>query len=761
MRRVWGKVASALTAAALALPGCSSPMGQRSQSVAEVEQLRYKYANLNLENAAVETPLNHPNAATIAPISLDAENPEYWDMPLEQALQSALQNSRVLRDLGGLILRSPQTVRTQQDPAITETDPRFGVEAALSAYDAQFAASAFHEKNDRALNNVFFGGGTRLLEQDASAVQAQLSKTSAGGTRYILRNETNYDANNAPGNAFPSAWTTIMDMEVRQPLLLGAGVNFNRIAGNSNTPGVYSGVLVARVNTDISLAEFEQGVRNFVSDVENAYWDLYFAYRDLDSKVAARDAALETWRKISPQVQAGRLPAEQEALAREQYFRLHEEVQNALTGKLVEGTRINNGSSGGTFRGNGGVYLAERRLRLLMGLPINDGRTIRPCDEPAKAQIVFSWDDVITEAVSRRVELRRTRWQVKRRELELEASRKFLLPTLDLVGRYRWRGFGRDLLQNDSDKTNPLDASGNVTPGPYFGDAFSNLTEGEFQEWQLGAEFSMQLGARRGHSAVRNAELLLARERTLLCEQEREVVHDLSNAIADLERAWKVVQTNYNRRVAAKEQLEALTATEGYERDSAKLFVVLESQRRLAEAENTYYRSLVEYNLAIKNVHFEKGSLLDYNGVFLQEGGWPAKAYDDAEERWDLRSAPLDNDLQELVEYPKVVTQGAYMQLLIKEGQVPTGTPLADAVELPQAPPQEEPAQQHAQPQAPLPQEPLKNAAEATVDIPVSYESIEAESEGLPGRLENLRSPAEGVLPTDEGPPAIDSYESP
>lgn len=716
MRRVWGKVASALTAAALALPGCSWPMGQRSpDTLAEIDQLRYKYANLNLENASVPTPIHLENAGTIAPVSLDAENPNYWDMTLEQALQNSLQNSKVLRDLGGLILRSPQTVRTQQDPAIAETDPRFGVEAALSAYDAQFAASAFHEKNDRALNNTFFGGGTRLLRQDTSAIQAQLSKTAATGTRYILRNETTYDANNAPGNAFPSAWTTIMDMEVRQPLLLGAGVNFNRIAGNSNTPGVYTGVLVARVNTDISLADFELGVRNFVSDVENAYWDLYFAYRDLDSKIAARDAALETWRKISPQVESGRLPAEQEALAREQYFRLQEEVQNALTGKLVEGTRINNGSSGGTFRGNGGVYLAERRLRLLMGLPINDGRTIRPCDEPSKAQIVFNWEDVIAEAVTRRTELRRQRWLVKRRELELEASKKFLLPTLDLVGRHRWRGFGRDLLQNDSDKTNPLTQpnlppgpANPPVPGPYFGDAFSNLTEGEFQEWQVGAELSMQLGARRGHAAVRNAELQLARERTLLCEQEREVVHDLSNAIADLERGWKVMQTNYNRRVAAREQLEALTATEGYERDSAKLFVVLEAQRRLAEAENTYYRSIVEYNLAIKNVHFEKGSLLDYNDVYLQEGGWPAKAYEDAEQRWDLRSAPLE-DLEHLAEFPKVVTQGAYMQLVIKEGAVPQGTPLANAIE--------------------LPQQPIEGVVESVGETPILHETIEAESQ--------------------------------
>ena len=36
-------------------------------------------------------------------------------------------------------------------------------------------------------------------------------------------------------------------------------------------------------------------------------------------------------------------------------------------------------------------------------------------------------------------------------------------------------------------------------------------------------------------------------------------------------------------------------------------------------------------------MQLEKGTLLDYNEVFLNEGAWPDKAYEDAEER-DLES---------------------------------------------------------------------------------------------------------------------------
>ena len=60
-------------------------------------------------------------------------------------------------------------------------------------------------------------------------------------------------------------------------------------------PGNYNGVLIARIRSDISLADFETAVRNLVRDVENNYWELYYAYRDLDTKLTARDAARETW----------------------------------------------------------------------------------------------------------------------------------------------------------------------------------------------------------------------------------------------------------------------------------------------------------------------------------------------------------------------------------------------------------------------------------------------------------------------------------
>ena len=168
----------------------------------------------------------------------------------------------------------------------------------------------------------------------------------------------------------------------------------------------------------------------------------------------------------------------------------------------------------------------------------------------------------------------------------------------------------------------------------------------------------MPIGFRQGHAAVRNAQLLLARERAILREMELQVVHDLSNAVGDVDRAYIVAQTNYNRRVAAAQQMAAVQAA--FDADTASLLDLVESQRRQADADSRYARSMVEYTLAVKNVMFESNTLLENNGINLAEGPWPAKAYHDAKKRDELRSRPLR--LSYILPQGPLVSQGIYPQ---------------------------------------------------------------------------------------------------
>ncbi|HSG71270.1 MAG TPA: TolC family protein, partial [Planctomycetaceae bacterium] len=269
------------------------------------------------------------------------------------------------------------------------------------------------------------------------------------------------------------------------------------------------------------------------------------------------------------------------------------------------GTRTNNGSSGGTFRGIGGVYTAERRLRLLMGVPITSEQLIKPVTEPILAPVDFNWQAMLSSSISTRPELKRQRQIVKRLVMQLEANRNFLKPRFDAVAQYRWRGFGKDLI------------SGADVNGMGFDDAYSNLIRGDYQEWHLGVELSFPIGFRQAHAAVRHSELALAQQRAILHEQEREIVHNLSNALGDLERTTAVAQINYNRLVAASQRVAALNNVNNL--TEATPSDLLDAQTRLSDAQSRYYLALVEYMVALRNVHLEKGSLLEYRGVYLAD----------------------------------------------------------------------------------------------------------------------------------------------
>ncbi|MBC7816379.1 MAG: TolC family protein, partial [Planctomycetaceae bacterium] len=426
----------------------------------------------------------YPAAHASAPITAKSlrENSEiqYREISVGEVLQIALENSEVLRELGGTILRTPEGIRTRYATGLQQTDPRFGTHAALSAFDAQFKGSANFSRNDRIYNNSFFAGGTNTFLQDLHEYKAELSKRTASGSLLIFRNVADSDQNNAPGNLFTGAWNYYVEGEARQPLLQGGGLQYNRIAGPSGAPGLYNGILVARVNADITQTDFEISVRDYVSNVVNVYWDLYYAYRDLDAKRRAMYGALESWRKVKAQVEAQQVSASKEAQAREQYYRFKQEVDDSLSGRLLQGTQSRNGSTGGTLRANGGVQVTERRLRLIIGLPITDGTLLRPAQDPDEAEVIYAWDVVMQEALARRPELRRQQLKVKRREMELLAAQNFLLPQLDAIGRYRFRGFGDKLIQYSGVQSGGTPAS-----------AIGNLATGDHQEWLLGMEFSM------------------------------------------------------------------------------------------------------------------------------------------------------------------------------------------------------------------------------------------------------------------------------
>ena len=570
-----------------------------------------------------------------------------WPLTLEEAVRMALTRGRVLRDLGGQVVQAPLATRTQWDPALQELNPQTGVDAALSAFDAQLGMTVFLDKDDRAFNNIFFSGGAAgALQSDTGTLQGQISKITPNGTRLSLQNINDYAGNNSPANLFRSAWETTWQGEVRQPLLRGAGLDVNRIAGPNAAPGQYQGVLIARLNTDTAITDFEIGVRDLSREVELAYWELYFAYRDLDAKTQGLDFALRTWKLIQDRIDVGTSDTERETLARSQYYQTKAQVEEAFAGRP--------GSPGGLLN-------AERRLRFLLGLPAADGRLILPVDEPTKVDVRFDFHEISDEALARRAELRQQQWRIRGRELQVVAARNLAMPQLDFIGQYRWRGLGDDLFGDTN------------TPN---GSAIEDLLTGDLQGWRVGFELVNPVGNRQGNLAIRHAQLQLARDRAVLEAQQQRVVHEVAEAYSELDRAFMLTKSRFNESVASFEQAKAIYEKYALGPDDPTVVLenVLDAQVRAVQATSNYYRSLVDYNLALLQVHFAKGTLLDHHAIAMAEGPWSQAARDRS--AWNTEHvAPTDADK---VVHQRPLTRGLHPQQTLPNQAMTLGPVMSD-----------------------------------------------------------------------------------
>ena len=443
-----------------------------------------------------------------------------------------------------------------------------------------------------------------VLRQETGTWNAQLQKSFANGGQITFSNQWNYLNTTSPAVLFPSSYSGFVRVGYTQPLWAGSGVEYTRIAspiGNNGglaaVTGVSQGVVISRINEDIALGNFELSALILLRDTENLYWNLYLQYRLYHTAVVAHNSAERSWREAYAKLKAGGVtgfsPVD-EAQALDQFYSTRATAEQTLSN----------------------LYTNETDLRRLLGLPVNDGRIIRPVDEPLTARFVPDWYNSLTEGLTRRVELRTQKWQIKSLELQLIAAKSLVHPQLNFVSYYQVNGFGNDLISQQSQIAQP------------FSIAFGSLAEDNQNGWNLGFNFSMPIGFRAAWSQVRQYEWRIAKARDALAEQEMEVAQELAVAFQNVAAAYQTAQSNFNRRVATEREL-ALYQFQ-YEAGTTTLAFVLQAQSSLANAEQNYYTSLSTYAQAIMDLNFRKGTLLDYHNVTLAESEWTPAAYRDA-----------------------------------------------------------------------------------------------------------------------------------
>jgi outer membrane protein TolC len=617
--RVWGLLPAMLAWVA----GCAQSLERHY--LGDADLVYYKNSATAIEYPNVDAPVEARALGSQKPPTVrDPSDQPPWDLTLAEAVQIAISSSKTIRSRGAFkspanpLMTNPDRIASGYDAAIQETNTGFyqrGPEAALSAFDAQLKLAARLGRSEMLQNNALLSGGILgggQLTSNNAVMQASVSKIFANGSQFELSHDWSYLGTNQPFQLFPSYYRPTARADFRQPLLAGAGTEFMAIGGpySQIIPGVIvtdQGVLIARINTDITLADFELNVTNLVKDVEDQYWELYLAYRTKDAEEAAQKSAHNFWQMTKRRVDAGALKgsAIDEGQARENYFTARARLENAVSA----------------------LYAAESQLRRLLGLPVNDGKFLRPIDDPISAELHSDWTLALTESLSRRVELRQQKWRIKSLELQLRAAESLVQPKLDFVGGYQVNGFGDNLFGHN----NP---SG--TREEQFQSAYDTLTDAHQTGWDVGLQFSLPIGLRQALAHQRNLELRVMKARAVLADQELEISHELGHTFGLIDNWYQQVETNFDRMISARQQLEIVERS--YENERISVDLLLRSQSNLAVAETAYYTALARYNQAIADLRLRKGTLLEDNHIYLAEGDWVPDAQQEAIRRAWARS---------------------------------------------------------------------------------------------------------------------------
>ena len=504
------------------------------------------------------------------------------------------------------------------DPAIVEAD----VEGALSKFDARFTTSMTWRKQDQQVANIFnnFNNG------DFAAFSAGLVKPLPTGGVADITFENNYTKLGAVPQGFAvinPSYTPSLTFRIEQPIWRDWGVDINQLLpqhpGSTQIPGFRptggraEGILVTRIRADQAKAEFEREVNFLVFNVELAYWSLYGRYYTKYASEQALKQAYVTWEQLQQLQVAGLQTKQGVAQARAQFedFRLQYLValQNVLE--------------------------AERRLRGILGLPLEDGQRIVPADTPVLAPYRPDYKTSLVEALNSRPELRLARQELKVQQLNVILQENNYRPDVRVGASYNINSIGNRL--DGPGPIRSVDAAGQLIDTP--ANALGSLADNKFNNWNIFIRADVPIGYRDAHAALKVAQLNLARSHVVLKNQERKAEFFLGSLFQQLVAYHEQIKLQQQRRIALGTQLQGQFERVKIGKDP--LIQLLDAQRSFTGSIQAEADAIVSYNVAIAGFHLAKGTIMEYNNISIADGPLPAAVAERAADHFGARSAAL------------------------------------------------------------------------------------------------------------------------
>lgn len=441
--------------------------------------------------------------------------------------------------------------------------------------------------------------GPGYIIQHQYSFQSGVTGQGAGGTQYSASISQIRTYNNTIINSFNPYYLAVLNLSVTQPLLKNFGMN-----------AVKRQLKLSVLDADSNTAQTLVDASNTLAQVEDAYWDL----------VAA-------WRNVVIQEDALREAVDQQRMA----------VRMATHGVVAPVTAVESETQVANFQAQvfsalQNVSQIQTRLKGLITADQSDpiwAANLVPSSPVQELPNAGELEAIVAAAERNRPEVRQAEDSRKEADVDVAYAHNQALPQADLVVQYLSNGFAGILAPLPNFETNacsafphcptpPPQSQGNMTQ------AFHNMWTSAYPQFNIAVVFNIPLenNTARGlkQTAIQEEEQAAITRQAL----DQRFEDESRNALQTYQSALSRLSSASQARASA----ESVYASElrRYHNGASTTFLVLQRQVELEQARGQELQAQTDLNKAVVELQRVEGTILTDNGVTVQKLGSKALA---------------------------------------------------------------------------------------------------------------------------------------
>ncbi|HXQ72490.1 MAG TPA: TolC family protein [Pyrinomonadaceae bacterium] len=454
--------------------------------------------------------------------------------------------------------------------------------ASRGAYDPLLFSESYFERTSTPVTSFIGGSNNGSLKLKDFTSKAGLSGLAPkfGGSYNIEMSSTRLSSNNF-FNALDPIISSRVTFSYTQPLVRGLHTDDSRRR-----------IEIAKKNLTLTDVQFRQRATEVITHVEQAYWELVQALKNLQVQN-------EAVKQTRAQVETNRRQVAQGVLAPIDVVEAEAQV------KIYEQN---------VYAAQEDVTRAENALKTLMLRDRNAelwSRALLPVTPVSLDVPRISLPQAISMALANRFELAELRTNSEINEIDRRFYRDQTKPQVDLTMSYSSNGVAGTLTDNE----NPLPI-GNPIPADLqggYGRSLSNLLGQDNPTVRVGVRISLPLKnrtakAQLGHSLAEGRRLDTVRAQT-----EQLIEADVRNAMQRV----RSVEARMSAAVAQREAAEQQYTSEQrkFQAGMSTVFLVLQRQTDLVTARGRELETQTDLNKAVADFQRATGNTFSYRNV--------------------------------------------------------------------------------------------------------------------------------------------------